>query len=348
MNNMNNMNIINNMGMNNNQLFQNNLNFMNQMNNNENLMNMQMMNMNLNKTEDITNIQEANKAIKELKKENQFLKDKLNDIEEKLKYLDYLKEYKKKMDLNYCYNQFDINAYKLDDIFNSLDSDIIKEKKDFGLINKGIRKLFNKNIKYFELLFKKVDEEFFDFSTFREILDNLDYFVIIVSTTVRNEKRKFGVFINNNLDNNNQTINQNNQMINQNRYLFNLNRNIPMPNRNNYMIIRNNSGFPGNPRTFNQNPNNQMINNYDEKTIFDSNSSSNKFFVFTFNRSEIYFKKRPNKLVPSFSIIYNKRYNRFLGKEFPIKDYPNINSINALSGENEFIIDCLELYEVKI
>ena len=328
--NMNNMNMnmnINNMGMNNNQLFQNNLNFMNQMkrmNNNANLMDMQMMNMqmmnmnmmnmmnmNMDETKEITNIQEANKAIKDLREENSYLKDKLNRIEEKLK---NLQKYKIQMDLNCYYNQFDIDAYKLDNIFNSLDSDIIKEKGEFGLINKGIRKLFNRNIKNFELVFKK-DENGFNPLTFRTNLNNLTYSVLIVSTTVRNNNKKFGVFINQNFDNNNQMTNQNNQM------------------------------------QYNQNFNNQMQmtnNDLTEETIFNSNSIQNKFFVFSFNNFDIYFKKDVNKLIPNFSIIYNKKFNRFLGVETQINGYNKMNPIYKLSGEYEFIINFLELYEIKI
>ena len=368
--NMNNMNI-NNMGMNNNQLFQNNLNYMNQMkrmNNNANLMNMQMMNMmnmnmmnmmNMNETEDVTNIQQANKVIKELKKENSLLKDKLNRIEEKLKYLE---KYKIQMDLNCYYNQFDIKAYKLDNIFNLLDSDIIKEKEEFGLINKGIRNLFNKNIKNFDLIFKKIDKEF-DPSTFKDIFNNLTYSVLIVSTRVKNNNRKFGVFINQNLDNNNQMINQNNQINNQ---PFNNPQNNQINNSyyDNYQDDMNNQDMFQSTSMFNENLNlnqdemNSNIsstfntnNDLNEENIFDPNySSSNEFFVFSFNRSDIYFKKDTNILIPSFSIIYNKKYNRFLGKENPINNSPYINNIYKykLSGENEFIIDCIEIYEIKI
>ena len=54
-----------------------------------------------------------------------------------------------------------------------------------------------------------------------------------------------------------------------------------------------------------------------------------------------------NKSFPFFYIKYNKRYNRFVGEEAPINNYPN-NNIYKLSGVNEFIIDFLELYEIKI
>ena len=62
-------------------------------------------------------------------------------------------EYKKKMDLNFLYNSFDPNAYKLDYIYNNLSSkDIIQNKSDFCLINQGIQHLFKKNIVIFELI----------------------------------------------------------------------------------------------------------------------------------------------------------------------------------------------------
>ena len=314
------------------------------------MMNMNM-NMNFNGTEDITNIQVANKVIKELKNENRLLKDKLNRIEEKL---NLLEQYKNQMDLNCYYNQFDINAYKLDDIFNSLDSDIIKEKEEFGLINKGIRKLFNKNIKNFELIFQKKETEF-DPSTFREIFNNLTYSVIIVSTKIRNNNIKFGAFINKNLDNNNQMINQNNQMLNQNNPMINnFRRNQLMTHGNRIMAQGNRIMAKGNRimakgnRMINHFQNNQMINQDNAIIIFDSNLSSDNFFIFAFNSSDIYFKEDPNQLIPSFSITYNKRYNRFLGNENPIIAYPNSNNIYKLIGEKEFIVDCLELYEIRI
>ena len=142
----NNMNM-NNLGINNNQLFLNNFNMMNQiqgMNNNPNLMNMlqiQMMNNMQNNVNNnfnlldeninITTIQEANKIIKQLIKQNKYLNDKINKLEAKIKNFE---QYKNQMDLNCYYNQFDIKAYKLDHIYNNLESkEIIKKKKNLDL-----------------------------------------------------------------------------------------------------------------------------------------------------------------------------------------------------------------------
>ena len=59
------------------------------------------------------------------------------------------------MDLNFLYNSFDPNAYKLEDIYNNLSSkDIIQNKSDFCLINQGIQHLFKKNIVIFDLIYK--------------------------------------------------------------------------------------------------------------------------------------------------------------------------------------------------
>ena len=364
MNNMNNMSMnnmnINKMGMNNNQLFQNNFNAMNQMkgmNNNVNLMNMQMMpmqmmmmNMNMNKndeTKEITNIQEANKVIKELKKENRFLNNKLNRIEEKLKELEL---FKSQMYLNCYYNQFDLNAYKLDDIFNSINSNIIQQKEEFGLINKGIRHLFNKNIKNFELIFQKVEKDEFDLSTFKNMFDNLTYSVLFVSTKVGNNTRRFGAFINNNLNDNNLTLNPNmNNMNNTRNNSMGNNSNMMNNNGNNNNMMNNmgNNNFP------------QRI-DLNEENIFNSSSSSKKSFVFSFDSLDIYFKEEINKCVPGFSIIYNKRYKSFLGNELPnnpfviMLNHNNSNQIipdynvYKLSGVNEFTINHLELYQIKI
>ena len=106
-------------------------------------------------TKDITNLQDAIKVIKILIKENTNLKNKLSTLEKKFE------EYKYKMDLNCYYNQFDVRAYKLENIYYYLSSkDIIKSKEEFGLINKGVRHLFNKNIRSFECKYKYKDDEF--------------------------------------------------------------------------------------------------------------------------------------------------------------------------------------------
>ena len=143
-------------------------------------------------------------------------------------------------------------------------------------------------------------------------------------------------------------INQNNQMLNQNNPMMNnyqinqmMIQDYPMMAQDNQMMVQGN-------QMINNFQNNQVINQDNPIIIFDSNLSSDNYFVFTFNSSDIYFKEDPNQLIPSFSITYNKRYNRFLGNENPIIAYPNSNNIYKLSGENEFIVDCLELYEIRI
>ena len=104
------------------------------------------------------------------------------------------------MERNCFYNSFDIESYKLDEIFNLLskNSDIITKKEELGLINKGIQKLFNKNIIYFECKYKSkkdiLDEEN-PSNNFTQIYDQLMYSVLIVLTK---DNRKFGAFINKN------------------------------------------------------------------------------------------------------------------------------------------------------
>lgn len=96
--------------------------------------------------ENINNLGDAIKVIKILIKENKFLKNKLNSLENEFM------QYRNKMALNFTYNSLDINSFKLDNVFNKLCCrDIIQNREEFGLINSGFQHLFKKNIIWCQL-----------------------------------------------------------------------------------------------------------------------------------------------------------------------------------------------------
>ena len=262
---------------------------------------------------DIQNFNDAKKRIQELSEENKELKRRIIVLENNFKKLDeYFKNYKDMMEKNYIYNLFDIKSYELDNIFNNLYSNIIKTKEEFGLINMGIRKLFNRNIIYFQNKYESKEDKFDNnppSKNFSEIFDILDYSILVILTK---DNKKFGAFINNknkqeniNVQNNNNfnndgnnnmiALNDNNLMINQNNnnLMFNQNNNI-----NNRMNQNNNNNYRMNQKKRNIQKN-KKINNYnifDTEDIFnpvstvnsnnfisffDSKSSSGEYFIFS-------------------------------------------------------------------
>jgi hypothetical protein len=72
------------------------------------------------------------KIIEDLRNENEILKIRLKDEEDSKKKI--IKIYNS----NICYNlDFDNTLYKLDEVYDAITHDIIKEKQDLGLINFG-------------------------------------------------------------------------------------------------------------------------------------------------------------------------------------------------------------------
>jgi hypothetical protein len=185
---------------------------------------------------EIGSLQDVIKELKILKKENKLLKKKVQQLEKENQIN------QTKLDLNLLYNSFDINAYKLENIFEKLKSKIIKNREDLGLINRGIKYLFNNNIIYLQNKYISNNEEQPDITNIKNLLDSLDYSLIIILTK---DRRRFGAFINNkkaklnngllNPDNNN--INNNNLM-NNNNMMMNINNmmNNNMMNNNNNMM----------------------------------------------------------------------------------------------------------------
>lgn len=309
---------------------------------------------------ELYNINKLKKAAKNnqiLKEENENLKDRLYLIEKKLEELkNNFENYTNMMNLNCLYNSFDITAFKLENIFNNLKNGIIKQREELWLINKGIKKLFNKNIENFICKYKSQNDEI-DVSEFQKNLDNLTYSIIIVVTK---DNKSFGSFykkekdihlqMNNFQQNNIQNIQniQNFQNINRQYNLFNnINQNnnnsINQQNENNN-CMNNNVDSNRNTQTINQNMN---IN-----TIFNSSLSSKEYFVFSLNNLMIYYSTIDTtgeiNNIPCFSILFDNNRQCLYGKETQIRNISSSYAFHILSGKNEFNIKYFELYEVII
>ena len=337
----------NQMMMNNNQNFQNYLNNMNQnpmmninqvpmgfnqMQNIQNNINQNNINPGplLNENIEITNLQDAKKIIKKLIQ-------KLNNLEQNFQ------DYKRIMEANLFYNQIDPNSYLLDQFFYNLPSkEIIKNREEFGLINKGIKHLFNKNIMTIECKYKSKADDF-DPSLFKINFNNIKYSLFIICT--KNENKRFGAFYINNSVNPLMAFRPFN--------MYNpLNNPMNNPIMNNPMINNNNNN--------NQMNANNTSNTKEDDNIFDSNSSSNNYFIFSLDKLKIYYKEKNilENMIPNFKLIFNKRYESLLGNELPINNNSqnkittenknNMNDLYDLSGKGEFRVKCLELYEIKI
>ena len=310
-------------------------------------------------TKDITNLQDAIKVIKILIKENNNLKNKLSTLEKKFE------EYKYKMDLNCYYNQFDVRAYKLENIYYYLSSkDIIKSKEEFGLINKGVRHLFNKNIRSFECKYKYKDDEF-DPYEFKKIFDKIVYSVLIVLTKDRNNNKRFGSFFHKIVDNNsmeapapinNMMMNNNNMNMMMNNNNMNMNMMMNNNNMSNQIGVNFTSPIPiqstknSLPQSINQqgqmqNQNNQLQlntfpqyttnNTYDENVnIYNSSFNLNNYFVFSLDILKMYYKEDNRNDIPNFSIIYNKKYQSLLGTELSNNNFGSNNLVSNSLGSN--------------
>ena len=196
------------------------------------------------------------------------------------------------------YNQIDPYSFILDKIYSNLSSnEIIKNKEEFGLINKGIKHLFNKNINTFECKYKSKSDDF-NQSLFKLIFDNIEYSLIIICT--KNENKRFGAFCKN-------KVLVPNLMMNQ----MNLNPILPP--------------YPLLPNSNNQNMNNNAINvntNDENVTIFDSISSPDDYFIFSLDKLDIYYKEKniTGNMIPNFKLIFNNKYQSLLGNEYLINN----------------------------
>ena len=275
---------------------------------------------------------DINDTLKKLKSENKFLKNKINELKEKIEI----------MNLNCEYNLFNVESYKLENIFKKLVNDkknsLITQRAELGLINQGIKHLLNKNIVYMDIIYSS-DINGEKPEVFKENYnnENLIYSIIIIKTK---DDNRFGIFCNRE------------KILNQN--LNNIIDNIPMiPILQNNMNNRNQNNFNmgnqnnGKMNFYMQQNNNNMINNNMNQNIdiFSSNSISNKFFIFSLDDLSIYYSNDENiNNFPKFEIKYDNNRQCLFG----IESYPNLNTSYKLSGKNNFNISKYELFEIEL
>ena len=123
-----------------------------------------------------------NNSLKILMEELKSLRDEVN----------LLKKENNKFKLICDYNSIDQNSYKLEYIFIFLKSDIFFDRKDLGLINKTINRIFDKSIQSLNIIFKYTIED--EVPSFDKIISNLRFLLVLIKTK---ENRRFGVFCNN-------------------------------------------------------------------------------------------------------------------------------------------------------
>ena len=275
---------------------------------------------------------DINDTLKKLKSENKFLKNKINELKEKIEI----------MNLNCEYNLFNVESYKLENIFKKLVNDkknsLITQRAELGLINQGIKHLLNKNIVYMDIIYSSdINGEMPEVFKENYNNENLIYSIIIIKTK---DDNRFGIFCNRE------------KILNQN--LNNIIDNIPMiPILQNNMNNRNQNNFNmgnqnnGKINFYMQQNNNNMINNNMNQNIdiFSSNSISNKFFIFSLDDLSIYYSNDENtNNFPKFEIKYDNNRQCLFG----IESYPNLNTSYKLSGKNNFNISKYELYEIEL
>ena len=264
-------------------------------------------------------INECLTLINQLREENNNLRNELNEFKNNFKII--------------CqYNLLDINSpFKLKYIFEQIKSAhktrLINKEEELVIINKGIKHLLNKSICSMKILYcSETNGE--DPDIFNEIYDKiLDYAIIIIKTK---DEKKFGIFCNKKNDAfNNQNLNLIINLNNQNRIMPN---NYP----NKLMGIQN------------YNMNNMSLNNY-YIDIFNSNSISNKHFVFSLDDFSVYYSNESTSF-PNISIKLSKQFQTLCGNENYNMNIPqNINTSNfKLSGGNQFNIRKYELYSIDL
>lgn len=290
--------------------------------------------------ENINNLHDAIKAIKFLINENKSIKKKLVTLQKDFE------DYKKKMNLNFLYNSFDSEAYKLENIYNNLSSkDIIQNEFDFCLINQGIQHLFKKSIVNFECIYKAENLKFND-KKFDKMFKNSEYSIIIIST--QDNDRRFGAFFKRNFEKDNNVNNMGiNNLNNQQMNVFNKGMIIGNYPPGNYPPGNNPPGNVQNQNNiFGMGNQNYQINNNNNpnliKIIFNSSSSEKDYYVFSFDSSQIFYSNNNirNNIIPSFSIELNNRILKVKENPLNLMGY-------KLSGAPESNILTIELYSVQ-
>ena len=275
---------------------------------------------------------DINDTLKKLKSENKFLKNKINELKEKIEI----------MNLNCEYNLFNVESYKLENIFKKLVNDkknsLITQRAELGLINQGIKHLLNKNIVYMDIIYSSdINGEKPELFKENYNNENLIYSIIIIKTK---DDNRFGIFCNRE-----KILNQNlNNIIDNIPIIPMLQNNMNNINQNNFNMGNQNNGKIN---FYMQQNNNNMINNNMNQNIniFSSNSISNKFFIFSLDDLSIYYSNDENTdNFPKFEIKYDNNRQCLFG----IESYQNLNTSYKLSGKNNFNISKYELYEIEL
>jgi hypothetical protein len=275
---------------------------------------------------------DINDTLKKLKSENKFLKNKINELKEKIEI----------MNLNCEYNLFNVESYKLENIFKKLVNDkknsLITQRAELGLINQGIKHLLNKNIVYMDIIYSSdINGEKPELFKENYNNENLIYSIIIIKTK---DDNRFGIFCNRE-----KILNQNlNNIIDNIPIIPMLQNNMNNINQNNFNMGNQNNGKIN---FYMQQNNNNMINNNMNQNIdiFSSNSISNKFFIFSLDDLSIYYSNDENtNNFPKFEIKYDNNRQCLFG----IESYQNLNTSYKLSGKNNFNISKYELFEIEL
>ena len=282
-------------------------------------------------------IEEQDKEIKELKNENETLKNQLNEaFQNIISIYNRLDKYNKlekllsklnQIQLNFLFNSLDDQLYKLEDSFKSLNHDLIKSRSEFGLINLGIKHQLKSNIGKCILKYKaSVDGK--NPNIFHLKCDNIFYQLFIIKTT---NERRFGVFFCNNKNNFNNILYNTFNGFYKNYTNRNYLNNIQMTQNNNNMSL----DFLD-------------INNEKRNEIFNCKSRPEKFFAFCLNNSKIYYPNFKNTAnTPCFSINFDPNRESYYGKEKKVNINPQVKDF-ILSGKEEFNILEFEVYEIEI
>ena len=266
-----------------------------------------------------------------------------------------LKEFENKFKIICEYNLFDLEVHKLEKIFEQLTTanntpfkshkPLINRRAELGVINKGIKHIFNKNIESMKMIYcSKKDGEAPD-KFIKKYNESIDYSVIIIHTKDEDEK-KFGIFCNK-----------------EENYAFDNINNI----QNNFQFINNRlEDYLNNDNDYFQQNQPKMINfpmyqdnNYID--IFNSNSICNKYFLFSLDDFSIFYSNECDSF-PNISIKFNNQFKCLFGNENygnnNMNNPPMANNTNnlfntnksnfKLSGNNQFNIDEYELYSIEL
>ena len=187
----------------------------------------------------------------------------------------------------------------------------------------------------FQGVYSSTNDEF-ELSQFKNTINQLEYFVLLVSLRENSYKRRFGIFCNKSqMANNNQmNMNINNQMNERINNQMNpgLGMGMQMMNfANNISIYKNN--------------------NSEEETVFDSSLYLTSCFLFSLEDLKIYYKENILNVAPNFILKYNNQYQCLLGLEGmklmnQNQAFPDF-ILYKLSGKPEFNIRKLEVFVVN-